>query len=217
MASRRSPTSCANAPTCAGPCQCSSPTRHARQTRSPSELRASRSPIRTTGEEWEAEVEEEEAAAVDRSRGDGPPCIVETRLPNVYVDTKVHKGLGEDSKGTSVSKAKVRLWLILLLIATAYYFSVCLVCTTTIFVITSEKEVMTKFRSRNSAKCCTCVSHVDQNKQVQACPRRPPRSGRGPSTLCEQCQVMGRVCNVASPLDWHECFKLQLSVFIFLS
>lgn len=41
---------------------------------------------------------EEAAAAVDRSRGAGPPCIVETRLPNVYVDKNFDKRLGEDNK-----------------------------------------------------------------------------------------------------------------------
>ncbi|TKS80885.1 Membrane-associated phosphatidylinositol transfer protein 3 [Collichthys lucidus] len=75
-----------------GPCQCNSPTRRAHPTPSLSEPRASRSQIRTMGEV----VEEEEVEGVDKSHGDGPPCIVETPLPDVKKETE---GLQEDRRG----------------------------------------------------------------------------------------------------------------------
>lgn len=75
----------------------------------------------------------EEEAAVDWSHGDGPPCIVETRLPDLHTDKKDRKRLGEDNKGALVSRAKVRPHchrMILLLIATTFYISFFPVCTT---------------------------------------------------------------------------------------
>lgn len=49
-----------------------------------------------------------EEVAVDKSRGDGPPCIVETQLPDVQRYKKDCKRLEEDNKGALVSRAKVR-------------------------------------------------------------------------------------------------------------
>lgn len=74
LASRPSPTSCVSAPTCAGPCRSSSLTRPARPTPNQSEPRASQSQTKTT-----VEVEE----VVGKGHGDGPPCIVETPLPDI--------------------------------------------------------------------------------------------------------------------------------------
>jgi len=73
LVSRRSPTTCVSAATCAGPCQCNNPTHRPHPTPSLSELRASRSQIRTTEEEGEE----------DKACGDGPPFTVETPLPDV--------------------------------------------------------------------------------------------------------------------------------------